>query len=84
MWGRHISKSSMAKYLFEKASLLNSDLCSVSKRHSGKQQNLGYFSHKEKSTSLLLLKIHFYVLSYVNFDISQQQQKIVSGLRPDR
>ena len=37
------------------------DLWSLQKQHSRKQQNLSYLSHNEKSTSLMLLKIPFYV-----------------------
>ena len=65
-WGRHIPKTS----IFEKVSLLNCDLWSVPKMHSQKQQNLGYFSQKEKNTSLMLLKIPFYVLFYMNFPVT--------------
>ena len=52
-------------------SLLNCDLCSLQNRHSRKQQNLSYLSPKEKCILLVQLKISFYVLFYVSFDISQ-------------
>ena len=83
-WGRHIPETSIAKYIFEKVSLLNCNLWSVPKMHSQKQKNLGYFSQKEKSTSLVLLKIPFYVLFYMNFPVTvnncecfETEQKIV-------
>ena len=60
-WGRHIGKTSIAGNILEKVSLLNNDLCSLSNRHSRKQQNLGYLSLKEKTISVVPLKIPFHV-----------------------
>ena len=58
--GQHVPKTSIAIF-FEKVSLSKYDLWPLQQRHSRKQQNLSYVSHKEKSTSLVLLKIPFYI-----------------------
>ena len=49
------------QFFFENVSFSNCDLRYLQKHHSQKEQNLSYLSHEEKRTSLILLKILFYV-----------------------
>ena len=50
-----------SQIFLENVSFSNCDLWSLQKPHSPKQQNLSNLSHQEKSTSLVLLKIPFYI-----------------------
>ena len=58
---RHIPKTYISEKILEKLLFWNYDLWALWNWHSWKQQNLSYLSPKEKSTSLVLLKIPFYV-----------------------
>ena len=51
----------MVKKLLQKSIVLKVCLSSFQNQHSGKQQNLSYLSHKEKSNSLMFQKIPFHV-----------------------
>ena len=58
---RSLKRKFMIKNFFKNLLCSNCDLWCLQKRHSWKQQNLSYLSHKEKSTSMMLLKTRFYV-----------------------
>ena len=58
---KSLEKKLMVKKHLKNLLCSNCDLWSLQNRHSRKQQNLIYLSYKEKSTSLVLLKIPFYV-----------------------
>ena len=58
---RSLEKKLMVKKRLKNLLYSNCDLWSLQNRHSRKQQSLIYLSHEEKSTSLVLLKIPFYV-----------------------